>query len=186
MPDQPHVHDPRILRAIAHPLRNRILEELSAGGPQRAADMATALGVPANQASFHLRQLAKYGLVVEAPEAARDGRDRVWRAVHEAGFKVDLNALAEAPGGKAAVTVFRRESAAAAHDAVDRGYFAQRSKDTTVMVSDSALRLSKDDARTMSQELADLVERWRLAGKAAGPEARTYQLLQILQPAREA
>lgn len=79
------VHDPRVLRAIAHPVRNRILEDLEAGGPQRVADMAKVPGVPANQAGFHLRQLAAYGLVVEAPEQAREGRVRVWRAVHEAG-----------------------------------------------------------------------------------------------------
>ena len=180
------LHDPRMLRAIAHPVRNRILDELSAGGPQRAADMAKRLGVPANQASFHLRQLAKYGLVVEAPEEARDGRDRVWRAVHEPGFNVNLNALAEAPGGKAAVTVFLREAASAAHDAVERGYFAERSEDTMVMVGESAVRLTKDDARTLAGELNDLVESWRVRGKGAGAEARTYQLLQILQPAPEA
>ena len=45
----------------------------------RAADIGEALGIPANQASFHLRQLAKYGVIVAAPEAARDKRDRVWR-----------------------------------------------------------------------------------------------------------
>ena len=64
------VHDPRVLRAVAHPVRNRILTELSASGPMRAADVAQELGIPANQASFHLRQLAKYGLVEEAPDTA--------------------------------------------------------------------------------------------------------------------
>src|SRR6478736_3986815 len=72
--------DPRVLRAIAHPVRTRVLDELQASGPARAADIARELGIPANQASFHLRQLAKYGLVEEAPEEARDKRDRVWRA----------------------------------------------------------------------------------------------------------
>ena len=64
--------DPRILRAIAHPTRNRILGELFAAGPLRAADIARKLAIPANQASFHLRQLAKYGLVEEEPDEARD------------------------------------------------------------------------------------------------------------------
>lgn len=178
------VHDPRVLRAISHPLRNRILDELSAAGPQRAADVAKALDVPANQASFHLRQLAKYGLVVEAPEEARDGRDRVWRAVHEAGLNVDISQLAQTPGGKAAVTVFRRQSTAAAHDAVERAFIAERQHDSIVMISDSALRLSKADAQLLATELNDLVERWRVRGKSASPAARTYQLLQILQPAR--
>ena len=39
------------------------------------------LDIPANQASFHLRQLAKYGLIEEDPDAARDKRDRVWRVI---------------------------------------------------------------------------------------------------------
>ena len=33
-------HDPTVLRAIAHPMRNRILNEMSATGPTRAADIA--------------------------------------------------------------------------------------------------------------------------------------------------
>ena len=61
------VHDPRMLRAIAHPVRNRILTELNASGPMRAADLARELDLPANQTSFHLRQLAKYGLVGRTP-----------------------------------------------------------------------------------------------------------------------
>src|ERR1700759_5621676 len=109
MSDHPRpeqVHDPRVLRAISHPVRNRILDELGATGPMRAADIAQALGIPANQASFHLRQLAKYGLAVEAPEEARDGRDRVWKASHESGLNIDTSELAATPGGKAAVSVF--------------------------------------------------------------------------------
>ena len=180
------VQDPRILRAISHPVRTRILDELGAGGPQRAADMAKVLGVPANQASFHLRQLAKYGLVVEAPEEARDGRDRVWRAVHEAGFNINTADIAQAPGGRAAVTVFRRQWTAGAHDAVDRAEFAERRKDIMVMVSDTGIRLTKADAEAFAAELTQLVDDWRVRGRDnAAKGARTYQLLQILQPARE-
>ncbi len=90
MAEPRRLSDPRVLRAIAHPVRTRILEELSASGPVRAADVARDLGIPANQASFHLRQLAKYGLVEEAPEEARDKRDRVWRAVAAEGYSVNL------------------------------------------------------------------------------------------------
>jgi DNA-binding transcriptional ArsR family regulator len=179
------VHDPRILRGIAHPVRNRILDELGATGPMRAADVARALGIPANQASFHLRQLAKYGLAVEAPEAARDGRDRVWKAAHESGLNIDTQELAATPGGKAAVSVFRREWSSAAHAAVERVETAERSLETLVMLSDTALRLTREDAQQLSDELTDLVESWRARGHSAGPEARTYQVLQILQPARE-
>jgi hypothetical protein len=36
-----------------------------------------------------------------------------------------------------------------------------------------------------ADELHELTNSWRRRGRKAGPEARTYQLLQILQPARE-
>src|SRR6476469_999327 len=140
------VHDPKVLRALAHPVRTRILDELSATGPLRAADIARELGIPANQASFHLRQLAKYGVVVEAPEEARDGRDRVWRASSEQGFNVDTGVLAAMPGGEAAVRVFRHEWSQSAHDAVHRAEVAGRSPDRLVMVSDTAVRLTRADA----------------------------------------
>src|ERR1700752_1251514 len=93
-PEQPRaVHDPQVLRAIAHPVRNRVLTELSAQGPMRAADVARELDIPANQASFHLRQLAKYGLVEEDPDAGRDKRDRVWRPTSADGVSINLTEL---------------------------------------------------------------------------------------------
>src|SRR5215207_823011 len=88
----------------------------------RAADLARELGLPANQMSFHLRQLAKYGLVVEAPEAAHDRRDRVWRSASEDGVKVELTEIEKSPGGRAASAVFRRHRAEWGHEVVDAVY----------------------------------------------------------------
>jgi DNA-binding transcriptional ArsR family regulator len=176
------ISDPRTLRAIAHPVRNRILDELGAGGPMRAADIAERLGIPANQASFHLRQLAKYDLVVEAPEAARDKRDRVWKASHEGGTSVRLRDLAQQPGGQAAITVFRRQWMGQAHATIDRAEHAEHPKDAIVSVSHGGLRLTKADAEQFAAALNDLVEEWRVKGQAR-KTARTYELLWVLQPA---
>src|SRR6478735_4157463 len=120
------VHDPRVLRALAHPARNRILTELSASGPLRAADIAQELGIPANQASFHLRQLAKYGLIEEAPEAARDQRDRVWKSADDGSLSIDVGALEKEPGGRAAAVVFLRNAGSYAHQLVDAAYGQDR------------------------------------------------------------
>jgi DNA-binding transcriptional ArsR family regulator len=80
------VTDRAELRALAHPLRLRLLEELVVSDP--ATDTATATELaervgesPAN-CSWHLRQLAKYGYIEEAPGGR--GRERRWRAVIEA------------------------------------------------------------------------------------------------------
>lgn len=67
-----------MLKAYSHPLRRQILRLIARRGFLRAADIAGALDVPANSASFHLRVLAEAGLIEEAPEQARDRRDRVW------------------------------------------------------------------------------------------------------------
>ncbi len=179
----PRLTDVRMLRGIAHPMRNRILEEMSAGGPMRAADVAERLGIPANQASFHLRQLAKYGLVEEAPELARDGRDRVWRMVHESGLSVNLEDLEGQSGGKAAVAVFRRSWTAAAHAAIDRADQPEKGKDVTVAVSTHALRLTKAEAKALAGEINDLVDEWR--EKKQAKSGRTYEVLWVLQPAPE-
>lgn len=67
-----------MLKAYSHPLRRQILRLIARRGFLRAADIADQLDVPANSASFHLRVLAEAGLIEEAPEQARDRRDRVW------------------------------------------------------------------------------------------------------------
>lgn len=64
---------------MAHPLRLEIMERVGRRGTARAADIAADLGIPANSVSYHLRILARGGVIEEAPEAARDRRDRVWR-----------------------------------------------------------------------------------------------------------
>jgi len=176
------VSDPRVLRAIAHPVRNRVLAELHATGPARAADIAALIDVPANQASFHLRQLAKYGLVEEAPELARDGRDRVWRTVHEHGLSVSLEDLEATPGGKAAVGVFRRHASAQAHDLVEAAYLRRKDKTHHGLTAEHALRLTADEAREFAGELTDLVEAWRQRTTGHEAERVTYRLLQILLP----
>jgi DNA-binding transcriptional ArsR family regulator len=176
------VDDPRLLRAVAHPVRNRILAELSATGPLRAADIATQIDVPANQASFHLRQLAKYGLVEEAPELARDGRDRVWRMVNERGLAVNLDELEDTPGGKAAVSVYRRGVAAQIHALVDSAIGRRQEKGVHVMVSDHALRLTEDEAKEFSRDLTDLAEEWRSRSTGGGEGRRTYRLTMMVQP----
>src|SRR4051812_16294224 len=149
--------DPRTLRAIAHPTRGRILDELGATGPMRAADVGEALGIPANQASFHLRQLAKYGAIVPAPEAARDKRDRVWKLPDERGFRLDVKTISQEPGGKAAVTVFQRNKAAWAHRLVDEVFSFKQSPDTFTAIVDQPLKLTKDEAADFMGEVDEVL-----------------------------
>lgn len=175
--------DPRVLRAIAHPVRARILDELGATGPMRAADVAAQLGIPANQASFHLRQLAKYGLVTEAPEAARDGRDRVWKAVAEDGLSLSVSELERQPGGKAAIAVWRRNTEAWAHQVIAAAYGERHAKNTQSAISSTSIRLTKAEARELADDLDEVVLRWRHRQRDSEDADRiTYLLYSVLQP----
>lgn len=178
----PLVQDARVLRAVAHPVRGRILDELSAAGTLRATDVAELLQIPANQASFHLRQLAKYGLVEPAPEAARDKRDRVWRAVHPNGMHVDIDNIKDLPGGRAAMTVFRRQKAVWAHRLVDEVFSFKKEKDTFTAIVEQPLRLTKDDGEEFMDELSEVIDRWSKRSKAPADEARTYVFFAMMQP----
>ncbi len=75
--DRRQLTDPRALRALAHPLRLALLNHLMAFGPQTASQCAEVVGSTASNCSYHLRSLARYGLV-ESVEPD-DGRERPWR-----------------------------------------------------------------------------------------------------------
>ena len=68
------------LRALANPVRQRILNHLMAFGAQTASQCAGVAGATASNCSYHLRELERYGLVERAP-AETDGRERRWRSI---------------------------------------------------------------------------------------------------------
>lgn len=70
--------DPRALRALAHPIRLALVGLLRRDGPLTATQAAERLGESSGSCSFHLRQLARYGLV-EPADGGR-GREKPWRA----------------------------------------------------------------------------------------------------------
>ncbi len=174
--------DPRVLRAIAHPTRGRILDELGASGPMRAADVGEALGIPANQASFHLRQLAKYGAILPAPEAARDKRDRVWKLPDERGFRLDVQDISKQPGGKAAVSVFQRNKAAWAHRLVDEVFSFKQRQDSFTAIVDQTMKLTKDEAAEFMGEIDEVLETWRDKTRGRSRDRRTYVFYSMVQP----
>jgi predicted ArsR family transcriptional regulator len=77
-PRELQLTDPRALRAMAHPIRLALIGLLRSEGPLTATRAGELLGESPASCSFHLRQLAKYGLVEEA--GGGTGRQRPWQA----------------------------------------------------------------------------------------------------------
>jgi DNA-binding transcriptional ArsR family regulator len=80
MPRLRQVQDARLLRAMAHPLRLRLLGALRKDGPATGSELGRRLGESSGMTSYHLRQLESYGFV---EEDRREGRKRFWRAADE-------------------------------------------------------------------------------------------------------
>ena len=74
--------DGRSLRALAHPLRMRIVASLRHDGPATATLLAERLGESSGLTSYHVRVLAENGFVDEATDRGT-GRERWWRAAQD-------------------------------------------------------------------------------------------------------
>jgi DNA-binding transcriptional ArsR family regulator len=95
--------DPRALRAMAHPTRLELIGLLRRGGPLTATQAGERIGESPASCSFHLRQLAKYGLVEEA--GGGRGRERPWRAT---AISTEWPVLAESEETRAAGEMLSR------------------------------------------------------------------------------
>jgi len=76
---QRKLSDPRAMRAVAHPVRLGIMEQLAVHGSMTATELAEHLDESPSNCSWHLRKLAEHGFVEEAEGGT--GRRRPWRAV---------------------------------------------------------------------------------------------------------
>jgi DNA-binding MarR family transcriptional regulator len=81
--DRPHprtITSAAELKAMTHPLRQRIVRHLSTHGPATSTTLAQVLGENTGTTSYHLRQLERFGFIEEIPERST-GRERWWRSV---------------------------------------------------------------------------------------------------------
>lgn len=169
--DVQKVTDPGALRALAHPLRMQILAALRRGGPATASRLAELLGESSGATSYHLRQLERWGFVVDAPELGT-GRERWWRASAQM-TSWDAEELGEA-GRSASDWIVRRQThTTVAH--VDTFLAAQESLSAAwraaADVSDYAMALSPSQLRAMRDEVHAVLGRY--ADATPGRGART-------------
>jgi DNA-binding MarR family transcriptional regulator len=73
------ITDVGVMRALAHPARLALIDHLTAAGPATATECAGVVNLTPSATSYHLRALAKVGMVEEAPGRG-DHRERFWRS----------------------------------------------------------------------------------------------------------
>jgi hypothetical protein len=77
------VADPIRLRALAHPLRLRLLRLLREHQPATGAQLAELTGESTASISYHLATLAKHGFVEHDPAPAPTRRHKPWRTTFQ-------------------------------------------------------------------------------------------------------
>lgn len=151
------------LRTLAHPMRMRLLALLRREGPATASALARRTGTNSGQTSYHLRQLAEAGLVVDDPGHG-DGRDRWWRSAHEStswasgGFVGDPEA--EAADSWLVGHVVRRHADSLAAWYESRGELSPAWLEASD-VSDVWLTLGPERLAALDAELHAVIERHR-------------------------
>jgi DNA-binding transcriptional ArsR family regulator len=166
--------DASSLRALAHPLRLQLLGLLRSDGPATASQLGVRTGQSSGATSYHLRQLAQHGFVVD-DDTRGNGRDRWWRAAHRSTqFDVFPDADEESAAlGEQYLRVVagfyaRRLDAAIAALPTLEGDLGDGWQDAFTM-SDLQLRLTRDEALAMIAELEEIAARYR----HDNPETRT-------------
>jgi DNA-binding transcriptional ArsR family regulator len=171
---------PRQLRALAHPVRLRMLGILRTEGPTTATALAQRLGLNTGATSYHLRQLAQHGFIVDDEERGT-GRERWWVAAH-ASTRTGLEDEPE-PADRdtvdaylqSVVVVYSQMLQAAVEE---RSALSQPWRKASTM-SDWRFRLSPAQALRLIDQVCDLIEEFEAAEErpADDPEAVPYTVM---------
>ncbi|HEY1853922.1 MAG TPA: helix-turn-helix domain-containing protein [Solirubrobacterales bacterium] len=179
--------DPRALRAVAHPIRLELIGLLRRSGQMTATQAAARIGESPASCSFHLRQLAKYGLVEEA--GGGRGRERPWRATapltswSEAGEEEDR---AEATAMLSRVVIERYFEQALGW--LERRRSEPREWAEISNLGDRVLYATPAELEELEEQISDLLDPFieRLEDPSRRPEgARAVNLVQLTFPLPE-
>jgi DNA-binding transcriptional ArsR family regulator len=175
------ITEPREMRALAHPLRLRLLGLLRVEGPATATTLADAVAESPALVSYHLRQLGAHNFVEEAPELARNGRERWWRAAQQS-THWDAADFLDTPERLSALTALQRE-------VFDRYQFALEEHLRAAPAwgrewidasahSDFWLTLDAAGLKQLTAELEAVIERYHTnPPPAAGPREKVAVIL---------
>ena len=147
---------PQMLRALAHPTRLKMLGMLRIDGPATATSLATRLGINTGQTSYHLRQLAQHGFVVDDDERG-NGRERWWKAAHQSTITGDMP---ERPEDKEALDAYMQTVAVIytqqLQAAVEEGpLLPQRWREASTL-SDYHVRVTAEHAEALTTKMHDI------------------------------
>lgn len=179
------ITDPQAMRALAHPVRLAVLTFLQRNGPATATILSPHVGATPSVTSWHLRHLATYGLVIDAPEdeVPGDRRHRWWKAVAK-GFRFE-------PSDDPAAQMLAEQMYAASLEQVERWRFETRPQLTlewlqVATLANTQVRLTRDELADLDARIEELLAPFVHRAAADLPAgARRVRILRQYLPAED-
>jgi len=162
----PRIVDMESLKALAHPLRVKILDTLSTYGEFTASGLGERLGESSGATSYHLRQLEKHNFVREVVGKGT-GRERWWERV-PGGITIDSPRDDSTPSERAASRLVLREwmtnRTILLNDFLDNGEEVL-TKDwvEASTISMSNLHLTRDQTAELTERLMAVIDEYVVA-----------------------
>ena len=161
-PEVRQVTDSRVLAALSHPLRRRLMDVLKVRGTATASVLAQSTDQAVANISHHLKVLAAADLIVEAPEFAKDRRERWWRLVSPslrwATGDFDDDPVRQAVANAAVSLNLDR------HVSLARAWFATRDERSAwngaAFSTDKWLHLTPAELAEVEREILGVLDRW--------------------------
>ncbi|MFJ9692092.1 ArsR/SmtB family transcription factor [Kitasatospora sp. NPDC101183] len=158
------IDDSRVLAALTHPLRRRLIDLLKVDGPATVGQLAGRTGQAVGNVSHHLKVLAESTLIEEAPELARDRRERWWRLADRelawARADFDGDPVSEAVADAAGSILLERQVELVRAWALRRSGYPAAWQDGCAISTQSWLRLTPEEARELAADLHAVIQKW--------------------------
>ncbi|GAA2694927.1 ArsR/SmtB family transcription factor [Actinoplanes palleronii] len=166
------VTDARTLRALAHPARIEIVEHLSVtGSTVTATECAGLVGLSPSATSYHLRELAKYGLVEQAPSQG-DGRERRWRSTGNGlWIASDTNQPDAVAAERALIDVYLTRDQQRVHQWLDRQHQEPEEWREASAMMGQQLLVTAEEMTRLSAQVRELLEPYRVRERQEDPPA---------------
>jgi DNA-binding transcriptional ArsR family regulator len=164
-----HITEPAALEALAHPVRLELMDYLMAQGPATASTCARAVGDTPSNCSYHLRVLARVGLVEEA--SSQDGRERPWRALIT-GFDADVEGEMSPEAAELLALALQRDQRMVRDHLARRDALPKRWRSADVY-STYTLRLDPSELRDLHAKLDALIRPYIAATREDAPRGST-------------
>jgi len=180
--DRAKLSDPAVMRALAHPARLAILEHLSLNeAGATATECAEVVGLTPSATSYHLRALARAGMIVEAPSRG-DGRERVWQRKYT---NYSVSGEFDANADDIAAEMAMAESVLAHQNEKIRRYLAVARDEgeyewyQAVVITDTTLVMTADELSELLQKFEELASPFERRHRKDPPKGSRNVTLQV-------